>query len=163
MPRLDLRSIKETLNIDLGSARDDDFEPWSMCGDVGKSPQESWTLLGVATFVECVNHKNKSALWVARKGAEEIKEERVPHRLRCQVWVTAEMVCNGGSKRGKDSREFVDESGKDISELAQIRVIPSAEERPSKVLSTVEEFADRMSQRCFADAGWAMNPVGIPP
>jgi hypothetical protein len=63
----------------------------------------------------------------------------------CQVWVVAKTVCHNASKRGEDSGEFVDESRKDISGLAQIRVIPPAEKGSSKVLSLVKAFTDRMS------------------
>src|SRR5258708_270993 len=124
-----------------------------MHGRIGQKPQEDWTTMNVAAFIECINDKGESVLWVARKGEDEIKEERILHRLWCQVWVVAETVCHNGSKRGENSREFVDESRKDIRELAQIRVIPPAEERSSEVLLVVEAFTDRMSQRGFADSG----------
>lgn len=37
-----------------------------MFGDVGQNPQEDWTTLIVATFIECVNDKDEREFWVAR-------------------------------------------------------------------------------------------------
>jgi hypothetical protein len=110
-------------------------------------------LPSAATFVECVNDKDERYVWVARKGTDEVKEERVFHRLWCQVWVVTKTFRYNGSKRGEDSGEFVDESRKDISGLAQIRVISPAEKCSSKLPPIVKACTDRMSQRRFADSG----------
>src|SRR5260221_2896661 len=142
-------SIKEMLNIGFRSTRDDNFEPRSMCSRVGQILQEDRTTLRVATLIECINDKDESVFRVARKGADEIKEERILHRLWCQVWVIAKTVCYDLSKWREYPRKFVDESWKDISRLAQVRVIPPAEKCSSKVPSVVEAFTDRMSQRRF--------------
>ena len=50
-----------------------------MYGRVSQNLQEDWTVLVVTTFVECVNDKDESVLWVARKVADELKEERILH------------------------------------------------------------------------------------
>ena len=132
------------LDIDFGSARDDDLQPQSLCGCIGEDLQETRATLSIATFVKCVNDKDESVLRVARKGADEIKEERAFHRLRSQVWVITKVFCYNGSKRGEEFGEFVDESGEDAYGLAQIRVVPPAEKRSSKVVSLVKVCADRM-------------------
>ena len=98
----------------------------------------------IATLVKCVNDKDESMLRVAREGADEIKEERTLHRLRSKVWVVAKVFCYNGSKRGEEYSEFVNESGNDVSGLAQIRVIPPAKKCSSKVVSLVKVCADRM-------------------
>src|SRR5882757_2411940 len=102
------------LDIDFGSAGDDDLQPRSLCGCIGQDPQETWATLSIAALVKCVNDKDKSVFRVARKGADEIKEERAFHRLRSKVWVVAKVFCYNGSKRGKEYGEFVDESGKNV-------------------------------------------------
>src|SRR5258708_29843392 len=130
-------SIKEMLNIGFRYTRDDNFEPRSMCSRVGQILQEDRTILRIATLVECINDKDESVFRVARKGADEIKEEKILPQLRCQVWVIAQTVCHNLSKRREYPREFVDESWKDISGLAQVRVIPLAEKGSSKVASIV--------------------------
>src|SRR5258706_11665234 len=94
-------SIKEMLDIGFGSAGDDNLEPRSLCGCIGQDLQETWATLSIATLVKCVNYKDESALRVARKGVDEIKEERASHRLRSEVWVVAKVFCYNGSKRGK--------------------------------------------------------------
>ena len=66
--------IKEMLDIDFSSARDDDLQPRSLCGCIGQDLQDTWATSSVATLVECVNNKDESVLRVARKGADEIKE-----------------------------------------------------------------------------------------
>ena len=132
------------LDIDFGPAGDDNLQPRSLCDCIGQVLQETWATLSIATLVECVNDKDESVLRVARKGADKIKEERAFHRRRGKVWVVAKVFCYNGSKRGKEDGEFVDESGKDIYGLTQIRVVPSAEKRPSKAVSFVEACADRM-------------------
>src|SRR5258706_16018758 len=132
------------LDIDFGSARDDDLQPRSLCGCIGQDLQETWSTLSIAALVKCVNGKDESVLGVARKGANEIKEERAFHRLWSKVWVVAKVFCYNGSKRGEEYGEFVDESGKYVYRLAQIRVVPPAEKRSSKVVSLVKACTDRM-------------------
>ena len=136
--------IKEMLDIDFGSAGDDNLEPRSLCSGIGQGPQETWATSMVATLVKCVNDKGESMLWVARKGSDEIKEERAFHRLRSKVWVIAKMFCDNGSKRREEYCEFVDESRKDVHGVAQMWVVPSAEKRTSKVVSLVKACTDRM-------------------
>src|SRR5258706_15976371 len=132
------------VDIGFGSAGDDNLEPRSLCGCIGQDLQETWATLSIATLVKCVNNKGKSALRVARKGVDEIKEERASHRLRSEVWVIAKVFCYNGSKRGKEYGKFVDESRKDVHGLAQIRVVPLAEKGSSKVVSLVKACTDRM-------------------
>ena len=146
-------SIEEVLDIDLGSARDDDLQPRCLCGYIGQGPQETWATLRIATLVQCVNNKDESVLRVARKGADEIKEGRAFHRFRSEFWVLAEVFCNNGPKWGEVYGEFVDERGEDVYGLAQIRVVPPAEKRSSKLVSLVKACADRMGQRGFSDSG----------
>src|SRR5260370_29249983 len=131
MRRQDRGGIKKAFDVDFGPARDDDFEPRSVCSRIGQNLQEDWTVMNVTAFIECVNDNDESVLWVAREGADEIKEERILHRLWCQVWVVAQPVSHNGSKKGEASCEFVDETRKDISELARICVIPPAEQGSS--------------------------------
>ena len=100
--------------------------------------------MSIATLVKCVNDKDEGVLRVARKGADEIKEERAFHRLWSKFWVVAKVFCNNGPKWGEVYREFMDESGEDVHGFAQIRVIPPAEKRSSKVVSLVKACADRM-------------------
>ena len=80
-------SIKEMLDIDFSSARDGDLQPGSLCGRIDQDPQETWATLSIATLVKRVNNKDEIALGVARKGAEEIKEESAFHRFHSEVWV----------------------------------------------------------------------------
>src|SRR5258706_1214423 len=137
-------SIKEFLNIDFGSAGDDNLQPWSLCGCTGQDLQETCTTLSIATLVKCVNNKDESVLRLARKGADEIEEERAFHRLRSEVWVVAKVFCYNGSKGGKEYGKFVDESRKDVYGFAQIRVVPPTEKGSSKVISRVKACTDRM-------------------
>src|SRR5258706_1866015 len=132
------------LDIDFGSARDDDLQPRSLCGCIGQDLQETCATLSIATLVKCVNDKDESVLWLARKGADEIKEERAFHRLRSEVWVVVKVFCYNSSKGGKEYGEFVDEGRKDVYGLAQIRVVPPAEKGSSKVLLLVKACTDRM-------------------
>ena len=132
------------LDIDFGSARDDDFQPRSLCGCIGQDLQERWATLRIATLVECVNDKDERELRVARKGADEIKEERAFHRLRSNIRVVLKVFRYNGSEGWEDYGEFVDESGKDVYGLAQNRVIPPAEAGTSKVVLLVKVCADRM-------------------
>ena len=69
------------LDVVFRSTGDNNFEPRSMCGRLGQSLQEDWTILIVTTFVECINDKDESVLGVARKVADEVKEDRILHRL----------------------------------------------------------------------------------
>src|SRR5258706_15105103 len=96
------------LDIDFGSARDDDLQPRRLCGGICQDLQETWASFSIATLVKCVNDKDESVLRVARKGAYEIKEERAFHRLQSKFWVVAKVVCYNGSKRGEVCGEFVD-------------------------------------------------------
>ena len=146
-------SIKEMLDIDFGSAGDDNLEPWGLCGCIGQDLQDTWATSGITTLVKCVNDKDESVLRVARKGEDETKEERAFHRLRSKVWVFAKVFCYNGSKRGEEYGEFIDESRKDASGLAQIRVVPPAEKGSSKVLSLMKACTDRMGQGRFSDSG----------
>jgi len=88
------------LDIIFGSAGDDDLSTEHVLR-VGQNFQEYWTAPVIATFVECINDKDESVRWVARKVVDEVKEERVVHRLGCQIWVGAKMVCDNAPKRGK--------------------------------------------------------------
>ena len=81
--------------------------------------------------------------------------------LRRRVRIITKTFCDNTSKRGKDYREFVDESQEDISGLAQIWVIPSAKKRAGQLLLLVQGCTDRMSQRRFAHSGQAVDPVYI--
>src|SRR5258706_2639670 len=134
--------MKEMLDIVFGSTGDDDFEPRSTCNRVAQNPQEHWTIFVVTTFIECINDKDESVLRVAREAADEVKEERIFHRSRCQIWVAAKTVCHDPSKRGEDFSEFGDESRKNVSEFAHIRVISLAEKRSSKPLTCVKIFTN---------------------
>src|SRR5258706_8777404 len=147
------------LDIEFDSAGDDNLQPRGLCGGIGQDLQETWPTLSIATLVECVNNKDESALRVARKGADEIKEERA---FQSEVWVVVKVFCYNGSKGGKEYGKFVDESRKDVSGLGQIRVVPLAEKGSSKVVSLVKACTDRMGQRRFSDPRWAVAPVHIP-
>src|SRR5258706_15411312 len=145
-------SMEETLNIGFGSACDDYFEPRSMYGRVGQNLQEGWATLIISTFIECVNDEDQSMFWLAREVANKAKEETAFHRLWAEVWIVTKTIYHDGSKGGKHPGEFIDEGWKDISVLAQIRVIPPAEERSSKLLLIMKACADRMSQRRFPNS-----------
>ena len=132
------------LDVDLGSAGDDNLQPRSLCGGVGQNLQETWATSRVTTLIKCVDDKGESVLWVKRKGADEIKEKRAFHRLWSKVWVVAKVFCHDGSKRREEYREFVDESWKDVHWLAQIGVVPPTEKCTSKVVSLVKACTDRM-------------------
>ena len=134
-------STKETLDVDFGSARDDDLQPRSLCRCIGQVLQETWATFSIATLVECVDDKDESVLRVAGKGADEIKEERAFHRLRSKVWVVAKVSCYNCSKRWEHYGEFVDESGEDVYGLAQIRVVPPAEKSCSEVVLLMKASA----------------------
>ena len=125
-------------DIGFGSAGDDDFEPRSMCSCVRQNIQEGWATPFITTFIECVNDEDERMLWLTREVANEVKEESALHRLWTQVWIVAKTICYDGSKRGEDSRKFVDEGRKNISVLAQIRVVSPAEKCSSKLLSIMK-------------------------
>ena len=67
------------LDIDFGSACDDDLQPRCLCSCIGQGLQETWATLSIATLVKRVNDKDESVLRVARKGADEINEKRGFH------------------------------------------------------------------------------------
>ena len=132
------------LDLDLGSAGDDDLQPRSLCGCIGQNLQNTRATSSVATLIKCVDDKDESVVRVVRKGANDIKEERAFHRLRGKIWVIAKVFCHNHSKRWEDHGEVVDESWKDIYGFAQIRVVPPAEKCTSKVVSLVKVCTDRM-------------------
>ena len=109
-----------------------------MRSGVGESPQDIWTAPRAATLIKCVNDEDKSMFGGAWKFADKLKEERVVHRPRCQVWIVTKTFCNNAPKRGEGSCELVDESGQEISGLAQIPVVPPAEKCASKVICFVK-------------------------
>ena len=61
-----VESIKEMLDIDFGSAGDDNLQPRSLCGCIDQDLQETWATLSITTLVKCVNDKDKSVLRVTR-------------------------------------------------------------------------------------------------
>jgi len=61
------------------NSSDDNPEPQSLCSCIGQDLQDPWAALDVATLVKCVDDKDKSVLLVARKGADQFKEERAFH------------------------------------------------------------------------------------
>src|SRR5258706_4634889 len=141
------------LDIDFGSAGDDRLEPLCLRGCIHRARQNTRATASVATVVKCVDDRDESVLQVGRKGADEFKKESAFHRLRSQIWVVAKAFCYNCSKRGEDYGQFVDESWKDIHGLAQIRVVPPAEKRSSKMVSLVKACTDRMGYRRFSDSG----------
>ena len=154
-------SIKETLDDDFRSAGDDNPQPGCLCSRVGQSPQDAKPTPNVATLIKCINNKDQCMRWVARKGADEIKKERVFHGLWCHIGVNTEMFCHNASKSGENYCEFGGESRKDISGLIQIWVISPAEKGSGKLFLFVKSFRDRMSQRRLANSGQAVDPVCI--
>ena len=132
------------LDIDFGSAGHDNLEPRGLCGCIGQDLQETWATPRVTALVKRVNNKDESVLWLARKGADEIREERAFHRLRSKVRVFAKVFCYDFSEGGEEYGESVDESGEDVSGLAQIRVVSPTEKGASKVVSLMKACADRM-------------------
>ena len=149
------------LDIDFGSAGDDNLQPRSLCSGIVQDLQETWATSRVAALVKSVNDEDESVVRGARKGADEINEERTFHRMRGKVWVIAKVFCYNGSKRREKNCEFVDESRKDVHGLAQIRVVPLAEKGTSKVVSLMKDCTDRMGQGRFPDSGCAVEPVHI--
>ena len=91
-------------------------------------------------------------LQVARKAADEIKEERSVHQLRSQVWVIMKALCDNGLKRREDYGECVDESQKNVYGLAHIGVVPLAEECSCKMVSLVKVCTYGMGQQCFSNS-----------
>src|SRR5258706_7439926 len=102
------------LDVNFGPAGDDDLEPRSLYSGIGQDPHEPWATSSVATLVKRVNYKDESVVRVARKGADEIKENRAFHRLRSKGKVVAKAICYNGSKRREEYCEFVDESWNDV-------------------------------------------------
>src|SRR5258706_13060388 len=96
-------AIKEMLDIDFGSTGADNPEPRSGCGGGCQGLQDIWTVPSVATLIKCVNDKDKSSTWAARKCKHEVKEES-----GCHVWVVAKVFCYNGSKSREGYCEFVD-------------------------------------------------------
>ena len=144
--------MEETVDLVFRSTGDNNFEPRGVGDRLSQSLQEDWASLVITTFVECVNDKDESVFWVARKVADEIKEHRSFHGLWCQIWVATETVCDDVSKGGEFFGEFEDESRKDVSDIARIRVIPLAEEPSGEPLCIVKPFTDGVSQRRFANS-----------
>ena len=126
------------LDINFSSAGDDDLEPQSLCSSIHQDLQDTWAASRVTTLVKCINDKDKSVLQVARKGVDEIKEERAFHQLQSKIWVIAKVFCYNDLKRGEDYCKFVDESQKDVYGLAQIQVVSLAEKGTSKVIPLVK-------------------------
>ena len=120
------------LDIDFGSARNDDLQPQNLCSCIDQIFQEMWATLSIVTLIKCINDKDESMLRVVRKGVDELKEERAFHRLWINAWVVTKVFCYNGSKRGEEYGEFVDKSGKDVYGLAEIQVIPLAEKAPAR-------------------------------
>ena len=136
--------IKEMLDIDFGSAGHDNFEPRGLCGCIGQDLQKTRATPRVTTLVKRVNDKDECVLRLARKGADEFKEERAFHRLWSKVRVFAKVFCYNCSEGGEEYGEFVDEGGKDVSGLAQIWVVSPTEKGASKVVSLMKACTDRM-------------------
>ena len=150
------------MDIDFRSTRNDNLEPRGMRGGVGQSPQDAWTSETVAILINCVDNKDESTFGRARKFADERKEKkRVLYRRWHQIWIVTQAFYHEASKRGEYYREFVDESGQDISGFARISVIPPAENSASKMISFVKAGTNRMSQRRFPDHWQAIDPVYI--
>ena len=59
------------LDIDFGSASDDNLEPQSLCAGINQDFQDTWATSIVSTLVKCVNDKNESVLRMARKGVDK--------------------------------------------------------------------------------------------
>src|SRR5258706_6302470 len=136
--------MKETLDIEIGSAGDDDLQPRSLSSGIGQDLQETWAASSVATLVKCVNDEDERVLRVARKRADEIKKKRAFHRVRSEVWVVAKVFRYNGPKRREEYCELVDESRKNIHVVAQARVVSPAEKGTSKMVSLVKACTDRM-------------------
>ena len=132
------------LDIDFGSACHDNLEPRGLCGCIGQDLQETWATPRVTTLVKRVNNKDESVLRVARKGADEIKEERAFYRLWSKVRVLAKVFRYNRSEGREEYGEFVDECGEDVPGHAQIRVVSPTEKCASKVVSLMKACTDRM-------------------
>ena len=137
-------SVKEAPNIAFRSTSDNNFEPPSMRSGVGQALQDFVATESIATFINCIDDEDKSMIGVARKFADELKEERILHRPWCQVRVIIKALCHDVPKGRKAYREFVDERRQDISGLAQTFVIPPAEKGTGKVFS-LKPRTNRMS------------------
>ena len=132
------------LDVNFGSAGDDNLEPRNLRSSICQDPQDTRTTSSIATLIKCINNKNESVIWVAREVAEKVKENRAIHRPWSEVRVVTQMLCYNGSKSGDDHGEFVDASWKDIYGFTQIRVVSPAEKGSSKVVSLVKLLANRM-------------------
>ena len=73
--------MEEMLDFVFRSTGDNNLEPRGMGGRLGQNSQQDWTIFNVTTFVECVDDKDESVFWVARKIGDEVQEKRVLHRL----------------------------------------------------------------------------------
>ena len=144
--------IEEALDVNLGSARDDNLQPRDFSCRIREDVEDTRATPIVAAFIKCVDDKDEWMFWMARNGADEIKEEGVLHRIRREVRVAAKAVGDNCSKWREVPSEFANESWKDISRFAQISIIPPAEKRSSELPMVMEHCADRMSQRCFPDS-----------
>ena len=134
------------LDVNFGSAGDDNLEPRDLRSSIGQELQDTRTTSSISTLIKCINNKNESVIRVVREVAEKVKEKRAIHRLWSEVRVVTQTLCYKCSKRGDDHGEFVDESRKDVDGFAQIRVVSPAEKGSSKVVSLMKLFANRMGQ-----------------
>src|SRR5258706_11063952 len=132
------------LDIDFGSAGEDNLQPLGLCGCIGQDLQETWATSSVATLIKCVDDKDKRVVRVVWKGVDEIKEESAFHQLRSKIWIAAKVFCYNCLERGKDYGEFVNESREDVYGLAQNWVVPPTEKCSSKVVSLVMGCTDRV-------------------
>ena len=131
-------------DIDFSSTGDDDLQPRNLCGHIGQDLQDTRATSSVAALIKCVDDKGESVGRVVWKGAEEIKEKSALHRLRSKIWVVVKVFCYNGSERWEDYGQFVDESRKDVYGLAQIGVVPPAENGTGEMISLVKVCTDRM-------------------
>src|SRR5258706_5900116 len=82
MQKYRLAAIKETFDINFWSTGGDNPEPRSMCSGVCQDLQDLqdvWVSLGATTLIKCVNDKDESPFWDARKFANEVEEESMLH------------------------------------------------------------------------------------
>ena len=135
-------TTKETLDVDFGSASDDDLEPWGLGGRVGENPQDGWATPCIPTLVQRVDDKDERLGWVMKKGADEIKEESIFHGLCGQVWVAVKMFRDNPSKRRADFCKLVNEGREDIFRVVRVGVIPLAEKPSNELLSLIKFFTD---------------------
>src|SRR5258706_2992674 len=62
------------LDIDFGSACDDDLQPRSLCSCIGQDLQETWATFSIATLIKCVNDKDES--FPGWRGREQMKSRK---------------------------------------------------------------------------------------